>query len=134
MLLKAILVSLLFIFAACTEPTQEDYNESLTFERLSNGDLLYVMEFKNSFNETTTCDPSNCCSSRSGANGWLVNLFPLNLLYLVDFYKVNAFEFSLTHGAWQGYHWGLPSAVPDAVKPSGAHLFSIFEKSSSLST
>ena len=51
MLLKAILVSLLFIFAACTEPTQEDYNESLTFERLSNGDLLYVMEFKNSFND-----------------------------------------------------------------------------------
>jgi hypothetical protein len=117
--------ALLLVWRACV--LADEYSESLTFDRLLNGDLIYVMEVRNLFNETIL-SRGKPTSVTGDHQGFWTDLFPLELLYLVTYYGVAAFDLSLTHGAWQGHHWGLPF-MSGICRPSGAHLFALFDAS-----
>ena len=137
------LVTVLLYATGCycssiSESPYQDYQESLTFERLANGDLFYVMTFKNIFNATTTTptgylNTNSTSSTQNYSSANWMDLFPLSLFYLVQYYHVEQFEFSLTHGAWQGYQWGVPSQK-NCVKPSGSLLFTLFQQTGTTSS
>lgn len=106
-----ILTLLIFSYEVLGEDT---YEEHLRINSLSNG-LLHAK-----FDFITTTDHSTIKSGH-------FNMFPKSLGEIVEKYRVQELELSLTQGMWRYQLWSIPTR--DSAYPSGASVLAIFHPS-----
>jgi Gpi16 subunit, GPI transamidase component len=99
----------------------ETYHETLTFSRLLNGDILFEIEISRS------SDQAECQLHRGRKDSFSLDLFPLSILYLTQYYGINSFDYSMTQGSWLGEQWGALPIEKQVTQASGASLFALFD-------